>query len=328
MDKIDVLLNLPLQLHFPLKKYGYSLERVLNNKNRWHTKIVCSILYGDSRRYVSTTYAKQNDYLRLVETTVFLNCNNKSSPKIVRLYPKDKTVVCDYIGEFLSDYLLNNPFDIILSLSSIFSYLRDINSINQSYKKFITPSIIKTSLQLTEEFSKDFEFLPRFRAILPELESLDIKFVYGCGIEDPHIWNFRVVKIADKTQALTTDFDYFSSKVNCFWELGYLYATFRWFKKISVALVCQAEEILLSLIDNQDLKSEFMFWLGALSSYCGYKDSLRNLMRGYEIDSLREQYQLIQQLDERVSFLASRLLWKEGYRYHKVAIANDKEKVI
>ena len=328
MDKIDVLLNLPLQLHFPLKKYGYSLERVLNNKNRWHTKIVCSILYGDSRRYVSTTYEKQNDYLRLVETTVFLNCNNKSSPRIVGLYPKDQTIVCDYIGEFLSDYLLNNPFDISLSLSSIFNYLKDINSINQSYKKFITPSILKASLQLTEEFSEDFEFLPKFKAILPELERSDIKFIYGYGIEDPHIWNFRIAENKDEIQALTTDFDYFSDRVNCFWELGYFYATFRWMRKNSFLLASEAEELLLSLIQNQDLKSEFMFWLGVLSSYCGYKDSLRNLMRGYEIDSLKEQYEKIHQLDERVSFLASRLLREESFRYQKVSIGNNKRKVI
>ena len=74
MDTTNVLLNSRGQLYFPLKSHGYTLERVLNNNNRWDTKIVCSILDRDSSRYVSTSYIKQNDYLRLLETTAFLNC--------------------------------------------------------------------------------------------------------------------------------------------------------------------------------------------------------------------------------------------------------------
>ncbi|MFB0561837.1 MAG: hypothetical protein ACETWM_11605, partial [Candidatus Lokiarchaeia archaeon] len=132
MDKINVLVDLSQRPYFPLKKYGYTFERTLNNKNRWETKIVCSILDRKSERYVSTTYAKQNDYLRLLETTTFLKCNGKLSPEIVSVYPQDRTIVCDYIGEFLSDYLLNNPADISLSLTSIFDYLKDVNSIDQS----------------------------------------------------------------------------------------------------------------------------------------------------------------------------------------------------
>ncbi|MDH5666355.1 MAG: hypothetical protein OEY10_08660, partial [Nitrosopumilus sp.] len=205
------------------------------------------------------------------------------------------------------DYLLNNPADIPLSLTSVFDYLRDVNSINQSEKTFVIPSIVNVSIQLAKEVGGDFEFLPKSKVILPKIEDSGLKFTYGCGIEDPHIWNFRIANIGDKIQALTTDFDYFSDRINCFWELGYLYATFRWFKKTSFSLAHRSEEILSSLVQNQDLKSKFMFWLGVLSSYCGYRDSLRNLMVNGGISKLKEQYRIIQQLDEKVSFLGSKL---------------------
>ena len=118
MNTANVLLNSPGELYFPLERYGYTLEEVLNNKNRWHTKIVCNILDRDSRRYVSTTDTKENDYLKFFETTAVLNCSNKLSPQIADIYPKDKTIVCGDIGEFLSDYLLNNPDTISLSLKT------------------------------------------------------------------------------------------------------------------------------------------------------------------------------------------------------------------
>ena len=310
MDKINVLLDSAPQLYFPLSKYGYTLERVLNNKNRWHTKIVCSVLDKDFRRYVSTTYVKQNDYLELLKTTTYLKRNNKLAPKITKLYPEDKTIVCEYIGEFLSNYLRNTPTNISLSLTSVFSYLKDINSINQNYKAFVIPSIVKTALQLAEEVTDNFEFLPKAKIVLPELESSDIKFTYGHGIEDPHIWNFRIINTQNKIQALTTDYDYFLDKVNCFWELGYFYATLRWFKKRSLPVAYKPEKSLLSLMQGKDLKSEFMFWLGALSSYCGYKDSLCDFMMNGGIAELREQRRAIQQLDEKISYLANKLLVK------------------
>ena len=322
MEKIDFLLDsthkeleVPhapsSRLYFPLGKYGYILKGILNNENRWHTKIVCSILNNrDFKHYVSTTYAAQSDYLKLIETTTFLQCNNEISPKIIALYPQDNTVVCEYIGEFLSSYLLNNPTDILSSLTAVFEYLKEINCINRSYKTFIIPSIVKTSLELSSEFACSFEFLPKSKGILPKLEKSANRFLYGCGVEDPHIWNFRIVKSPEKTLALTTDFDYFSHNANCFWELGYFYATLRWLEKSSFSLKNKAEKILLSLIEKQDLKAEFMFWLGALSSYCGYKDSLRNLIATGEIaqSELEVQYKIVRHLDEKVSYLARELL--------------------
>ncbi|MBL7157569.1 MAG: hypothetical protein ISS92_05375 [Candidatus Omnitrophica bacterium] len=302
--------NLRQELRFSLKKYGYTLKRVLNNKNRWHTKIVCDILDSDSRNYVSTTYSKQDDYLRLIETTTFLRCNNKLSPKIASLYPGDKTVICKHIGEFLSSYLLANPTKIKSSLEAIVEYLNRINAINRDYKVFVVPAIVRTVLEISNDLIYDFEFLPKVKTVLPKLERSANKFIYGFGIEDPHIWNFRIIRNKNKTQALTTDFDYFSDRVNVFWELGYLYATFRWLNKSSLSLAHEAKNILLSLIPKKSPKAEFMFWLGALSSYCGYEDSMRDLAANGEIakSELKQQYRTIRWLDEKVASLAESIL--------------------
>jgi len=311
INELKILQEKPSQLYFSLEKYDYILEGMLNNENRWHTKIVCSVLNKmDFKHYVSTTYVARSDYLKLIETTTFLQCNHEISPKIIGLYPEDNTVVCEHIGEFLSSYLLNNPTDVFLSLTAVFEYLKEINRINRSYKTFIIPSIVKTSLESPREFACSFEFLPKSKDILPKLEKSANRFLYGCGVEDPHIWNFRIVKALDKVQALTTDFDYFSDNVNCFWELGYFYATFRWLKKDDSPIKGEAEKILLSLIQKQDLKSEFMFWLGVLSSYCGYRDSLRDLIvtGGITQSELDEQYKMIRHLDERISCLTRELL--------------------
>ena len=301
----------PQCLYFPLAKHGYTLEEMLNKENRWHTKIVCSIRSNtDFRDYVSTTYAMHDDYLKLIEATTLLKCNNKLSPVIAGIYPSDNTVVCEHIGKFLSSYLANSPEDILPTLVGVFEYMKKINQISGAYRTFIIPSIIRSSLELSEEFPFDFSFLPKTRAVLPKLEKSAHEFLYGCGIEDPHIWNFRIVKSSEKIQALTTDFDYFSDEANCFWELGYFYATLRWLKESCAFLRGESEKILLSLIEKEDLKSEFMFWLGALSSYCGYKDSLRNLVTNKEVvrTELEEQYKTIKWLDEKVSYLAKSLL--------------------
>ena len=299
------------ELNFPLTRYGYSLGSILNNKNRWYTKIVCHIQNNkDLRHYVSTTYAKHYDYLRLIETTTFLKCNNKLTPEIIELYPEKNTVVCKHIGEFLSDYLTNNAGKVFQALSALFEYMEEINHIERCYKSFIIPSIVRISLNLSDEFPNEFDFLPKTRVILEALKKSDIKFLYGCGVEDPHIWNFRVRKSSGKTQALTTDFDYFSNEVNCFWELGYFYATLRWLDKKSFHLKCKAEDILLTFTQKADLKSEFMFWLGVLSSYCGYRDSFCNsVINGQVRDpELEDQYKMIKFLDEKVSSLTKKLL--------------------
>ena len=293
---------------FPLQRYGYALEKILNNENRWETKIVCSLLNKRSVRCASTTYVNQIDYLKLLETTSLLNSRGKLSPKIIDLYPAHRTVVCDYIGEFLADHLSVNPDEAQPSLGSVFDYLKDIGSINQCDKIFSTPAIIGSSWQLADQAGDNFTFLPCLKTILPQLEYSGVKFRYGYGIEDPHIWNFRIVKNLDGLRALTTDFDYISDRINYFWELGYFYATFRWIKKRSGYLARESERFLLGLIQNEDLKSRFMFWLGVLSSYCGYRDSLRNLMVNGGMSKLTEQCAIIEGLDKKISLLGIQIL--------------------
>ena len=293
---------------FYLQRHGYTLDRPLNNQNRWDTKIVYRLFDRGLKKLVSTAYAKSHDYLKFIETSTFLKCKDKLSPEILKVYPEHKTVICEHVGEFLQDHLLAHPEVIISSLIAVFDYLKDINSINQARKRFTVPPIIKLSLELSEEIEPDFEFLPKFKKVLPQLKKSNIKFMYGYGIEDPHIWNFRILNNAERPLAFTTDFDYFSDTVNYFWEMGYLYATFRWLRKISPALSCEAEEALLSLTQGMDTKSEFMFWLGALSSYCGYKDSVCSFLKGDMNCDLEKEHFVINDLDERVSCIAKKLI--------------------
>ena len=299
------------ELCFPLAGYGYTLDRILNNKNRWYTKIVCHIQNNKGlRRYVSTTYAKHYDYLRLIETTTFLKCNNKVIPEIVELYPGENTVVCKHIGEFLSDYLTDKASRTFQALLAVFEYMKEINRIERCYKPFVVPSIIRMSLNLSDEFPNEFDFLPKTKIVLEALEKSGIKFLYGCGVEDPHIWNFRVRKSSGNHRALTTDFDYFSNEVNCFWELGYFYATLRWLSKNDFYLRRKAERILLTFVQKVDVKSEFMFWLGTLSSYCGYRDSFCNSMINGDMASpeSEEQFKVITTLDEKIYYLVKKFL--------------------
>lgn len=295
-------------LCFLYEKHDYVLDKALNNKNRWHNKLVCSIFDSEYHRYVATTYRKSDDYREFIETTGLLKRNSKLYPRIFKLYAEENTVICEHIGEFLSEYLIQSPSLISSALSGVFDYLVSINSIAQNYKSFIIPSIVEASLELPDVIDDRFEFLSETKSVLSKLRNSQIKFSYGCGIEDPHIWNFRIVTTSDSIQALTTDFDFFAKNVNCFWEFGYFYATFRWLKKTEPSMVQKIETIILSLIKNCGLKSEFMFWLGVLSSYCGYKDSLRNFRVSNAISELQEQHQLIQQLDKKIFCLAKKLL--------------------
>ncbi|MFC1709780.1 hypothetical protein ACFL2J_06995 [Candidatus Omnitrophota bacterium] len=308
MEITNTLYNCPKNLYFPLDKYGYFLEEPLNNSNRWNQKIVCSILDKDYSRYISTTLMVGLDYFKLIEIYKFMSCHNKITPRIIRMYPEHKTILCESIGEFLLVYLKRRSFETKEILAAVFDYFRELQFINQHYERFIVPLIIEISLQLDKKLMKDFEFLPRFQEVLPHLKEANVKFAYGYGIEDPHIWNFRVEKVQGRVKAFTTDFDYFSSAVNCDWELGYFYATFRWLRESDYFLANKAEGLLLSLIKGQDVRSQFMFWLGVLSSYCGYRDSLINQMKDGRFDELEKQRCIISELDKTLSSLACNLL--------------------
>ena len=297
-------------LTFPLERYGYRLTRTLNNKNRWHTKLVCNISDALSRNLVATTYKNKNDYLAFTKVVDLLGANAKLSPRPVKFFPEHNTAICDYIGIFLFEFLLENPACLEESLISVFSYLEDINSLSRAQRAFIIPPIVELAFQLPQEFADRFIFLPKVKASLAKLKESNTKFKYGYGFQDPHIWNFRVVQSEDGIKALTTDFDYFSNQINYFWELGYFYATFRWIKKKHFSLGTEAELILLSLVSSQDNKSKFMFWLGALSSYCGYRDSLLGLSigRGNSLGELKQEQKMIRFLDQKVAYLAQKIL--------------------
>lgn len=270
--------------------------------------MVASVWSENLKRYVFTTYKQRNNYLEFIKASTLLKDNNKITPKICKLYPEHNTAGCEYIGEFLSDYMLSNPENLCLVLISVFEYLKDINSMNQQYRPFNAPSIVTSSLQLSKKLRCGFELLPYSSSALLRLEKSKIHFLYGYGIEDPYIWNFRINKIPGKIQAFTTDLDYFTETENCFWELGYFYSSFRWFKKTLTPLACEAERILLSFAEDADLKSEFMFWLGALSSYCGYKDTVLDcVIKGKNIQ-IKKEYQTIRYLDKKVACLADKLL--------------------
>ena len=295
---------------FRLEKYGYRLGRVLNNPNRWHTKIVCSVFDGVPRHYASTTYTKQYDYYKFLETTAFLDCNNTVYPEIKAIYARETTVVCEYIGQCLQDYLLRGFQRASLGIESVFRYLMRLNAINQSKKTFFIPSIVRTGLELSKELDAGFEFLSKCREVLPKIERSGIEFYYGYGIEDPHIWNFRIIENSGIPDAFTTDFDFFFDDINWHWELGYLYATLRWLRKAAPGIADEAKKRLIALMQKEGFESNFMFWLGVLSSYCGYKDSLCNFLTDREPCELEEECGKIKELDEKVAVLGDALLSK------------------
>ena len=300
---------------FRLEKYGYSLGRVLNDPNRWSAKIVCGVFDRASRHYASTTYTKKHDYHKFLETTSFLGCNNTLYPEIKAIYAKEATVVCEYIGQSLQDYLSRDLHRASFGIEAVFKYLNDLNSISRIKKIFSIPSIVRTGLELSKELGSDFEFLPKCRKLLPEMERSGIEFDYGYGIEDPHIWNFRIIENSGAPHAFTTDFDFFCEDINWHWELGYLYATLRWLRKTEPDIADRAKERLVVLTQGKKPEDDFMFWLGVLSSYCGYKDSLRNLLTDGEPCELEEEREKIKELDEKVAILGGMILSRKEMKF-------------
>ena len=292
---------------FPTNKFGYSTHEILNNQNRWNLKMVMDIIGNDKKHYVSTTYANRNDYNGLLEVVKILGHNNLC-PKIIEYYPEYNTAVCEYMGIFMCDYMLSHPSNVDGVVYSVFNYFRHLNSMNQKMKPFSMPLIIRETILKSENEYKNDKFTIKAKKMLLVLEKSGIEFSYGYGIKDPHIWNFRILRNQNKVLALTTDFDFFSDRINYFWELGYFYATFRWLKKNSYKIVDSAERLLLNFIRNQGLKAEFMFWLGILSSYCGYRDSIINFIKNGKISILQEQNKIIRQVEKEISSLTFKLL--------------------
>lgn len=296
--------------NFPLINYKYKLNRILNNSNRWEVKIVLHLLDMNNNQCVATTYSTKEDYVKLIRVSNLLKDKGEIYPKMIDMYPDDNTIICEYIGEFFCDYLLNRSDDMEVIICSVFNYLQELNKLNQTFTPFNIPFLINGKNYQNNLISNNINFLSKVKEILFRLEAEQIEFKYGYGISDPHIWNFRILENNEKIKAFTTDFDFFSEKINCFWELGYFYATFRWLKKSSFPLVCEVENILLDLMKKQGIKAEFMFWLGVLSSYCGYRDSILGFIGNLEFSELKKIYKIIQELEEKVYYLADRVLKK------------------
>lgn len=307
-NEIENLEELFLPLYYPLGQYGYTLKKAINNISRWYTKTVCTITDKYGSDFVSTTYTEKEDFLRFMDAVNLLEKNDQLLPKIISFYPYDNSIVCEYIGEYLHSYLSDSPSNVQPAIKSVYNYLKDLNEIKQGYRPFMIPAIINDVIGSNNVFHEDCNILVKTKAVLPVLEKNRICFQYGCGIEDPHVWNFRVLRDRDQIRSLTTDYDYFSNSVNCLWELGYFYATLRWLRENRPSLVYHAENSILSLIKNNNSKSLFMFWLGVLSSYCGYRDSIKDLLERCELYKIKDQLYFIEELDNKVSSLAKKVL--------------------
>ena len=140
-SKISVLEEFFLPLYYPLGRYGYSLKSAINNFNRWYIKIVCVITDKDNENYVSTTYTDEEDYLKHIKTIDFLERHNKLLPKTVKLFPEDNSIICEYIGDYLHSYLVNNPGNVYSIVKLVFDYLKDLNKIKQYHQPFMMPSM-------------------------------------------------------------------------------------------------------------------------------------------------------------------------------------------
>ena len=298
---------------FPLGKYGYVFESRLNDKDSWGKKVVCSILKGEARRFVSTTFPNEESHLRSLEIFALLKELGMLHPEIFQVCKKERTVICHCIGEFLPQLLLGE--EAYSAIDAVLGYLALLESIcvYPRGETFKVPHILGGFFKLTELFPHVAPFISQTKEILPKLREKGIYFCYGSGIADPDIKNFRIVRRGDESfQALTTDYDCWSNEINYHWAAGYFYASLRWLTKASSEAGKKCEKYMLKTININDEKKEFMFWLGVLSGYCGYKKTLKkviieNKMNKFHDDKLK----IIRELDEKVSNLASRLIQME-----------------
>ena len=169
---------------------------------------------------------------------------------------------------------------------------------------------------MSDEFPLVLPFISETKNILPRLRERGIRFSYGSDIEDPDIKNFRILREdkglpscgRERFQALTTDYDCWSKKVNHFWATGYFYATFRWLAKVSPETSRKCGEYILRTMNVDDRRGEFMFWLGVLSSYCWYKKVIKNALIENRVDEFQDKLEIIKELNEKVSHLTCQLM--------------------
>ena len=293
---------------FPLGKYGYVFESRLNNKDSWEKKVVCSVLKGEAQRFVSTTFPDEKSHLKSLEIFALLKELGMLHPEIFQVCKKERTVICHYIGEFLPPLLLGeeaySAIDAVLGCLT----LLDTICIYPRGEVFEVPHILEEFFKLTKQFSRVLPFISQTKNILPKLREKGICFCYGSGIEDPDIKNFRIVRGDGKFQALTTDYDCWSDEINYHWAAGYFYASLRWLAKASSEAGKKCEKYILKTTKINDGKKEFMFWLGVLCGYCGYKRTLKEAIIENKISKFYDKLEIIKELDEKVANLASRLM--------------------
>ena len=291
---------------FPLKRYGYVFEARLNAKDSWEKKVVCSVLKDGSERQVSTTYPDEEKYLKFLDVSSLLKEFGMLHPEVSQVYDEERTVICHYIGEFLPPVLLND--EACSSIDAVFDYLALLRSMSPTAQTFEIPRILRGFLTLSDQFSQVLPFVSETKNILPQLEERGICFQYGSGIEDPDIKNFRVIMRDGQLQALTTDYDRWSDRINYFWAAGYFYASLRWLAKASPEARKECSEYILRTIDVDGQRAEFMFWLGVLSGYCGYGKTMKKAIVENRMNKFQGRLEIIKELDEKVSRLANALI--------------------
>jgi len=95
-----------------------------------------------------------------------LKNNNKIAPRIFKSYPQYNTVVCEHIGDFLSEYILRNPEELPQILNAASEYPTDINLMSREFAGFNIPSIVRSSLQISDRLRGEFNLLPYSRTSL------------------------------------------------------------------------------------------------------------------------------------------------------------------
>ncbi|MFC2140367.1 hypothetical protein ACFLQ1_01445 [Candidatus Auribacterota bacterium] len=295
---------------FPLEEYGYFFESDLNSRNTWERKTVSSILKDNQKRYVSTTFTEDESYNRFLKISQFLKKQQAIHPEIEEIYPNLKTVVCNYVGEFLPTLLLSE--DRYAALDAISDYVNFLCNISPKKAIFSIPYLVERFLKLAEQVPEILPFISETAKALPIISKKGLHFSYGFGIGDPDMNNFRVVKNMGVMQALTTDYGYWSDRVNYHWALGYFYSSLRWLTKTCPKSSIQCEDYLLTKVIKNGIDDEFMFWFGVLTGYCGYVGVIEKALIKDELERFQSQLDIIKELDTKVSLLAEQLIANEG----------------
>jgi len=295
---------------FPLKKYGFVFEARLNAEDSWESKVVCSVLKDGAERFVSATFPDEQRYLKFLKVSSLLKECGMLHPEIFQTFEKEKTVICNYMGDFLPSLLLSEHA--YRAIDAVLGYLALLDTVFPKNEIFELPPILREFFELSDRFPQVVPFISETKGVLPRLKERGICFYYGSGIEDPDIKNFRIIREDGRFQALTTDYDHWSDKVNRDWAIGYFYASLRWLAKVSPEASKECGEYILRTINVDDAKEEFMFWLGVLSGYCGYRRKLQEFIVENRMDVLHYRLEIIMELDEKVSHLANRLIEAEA----------------